>query len=183
LAAAAGWELVIVGAISVLAALGYSGGPYPYGSRGLGEVFVFIFFGVVATVGSAYVQAEQVVPLAVAASVPVGFLASAILVVNNLRDIETDAPTGKRTLAVMLGAEQTQLLYRVLILGSYVALAGVAVGGGGLPAFLALLSLPLAIQPLKRVAIAKGRGLIAVLVATARLQLAFGVLLAVGLWI
>jgi 1,4-dihydroxy-2-naphthoate polyprenyltransferase len=183
LAAVAGWVLVIVGAISVLAALGYSGGPFPYGSRGLGEVFVFIFFGVVATVGSAYVQIEQVTPLAIAASVPVGFLAAAILVVNNLRDIETDAPTGKRTLAVMLGVGRTQLLYRALLLGSYLSLAGVAAAGGGPQAFLPLLSLPLAVKPLKLVTIAQGPGLIAVLVATAKLQLAFGVLLAVGLWI
>ncbi|HYN98387.1 MAG TPA: 1,4-dihydroxy-2-naphthoate octaprenyltransferase, partial [Actinomycetota bacterium] len=90
LSAAAGWELTAVGAVSVVAALGYSGGPYPYGSRGLGEVFVFIFFGVVATVGSAYVQIEEISWLALWASVPVGFLASAILVANNLRDIPTD---------------------------------------------------------------------------------------------
>ena len=182
LAAVAGWELAIVGAVSILAALGYSGGPWPYASKGLGEVFVFIFFGLVATVGSAYVQAEEVTPLAVAASIPVGLLATAILVVNNLRDIETDDATGKRTLAVRLGADRTRRLYRALIAGAYLFLVVVASRGGGLPALLPALSIPLAIPPVKMVSTASGRELIAALGATARLQLVFGVLLAVGLW-
>ena len=95
--------MIVVGAVSFLAAVGYSGGSRPYASSGLGEVAVFVFFGLVATVGSAYVQAEAVPPLAVLAAVPVGMLAMAILVANNLRDIETDTAAGKRTLPVRLG--------------------------------------------------------------------------------
>lgn len=183
LAAAAGWELVVVGAISVIAALGYSGGPWPYASKGLGEIFVFIFFGVVATVGTAYVQAEQVLELAVAASVPVGFLATAILVVNNLRDIDTDARAGKRTLAVRLGAARTGLLFKGLIVGAYLALAAVALAGGGPLVALPILSAPLALPPFKVVSTATGRGLIAALVGTAKLQLVFGILFALALWL
>jgi 1,4-dihydroxy-2-naphthoate octaprenyltransferase len=183
LSAAAGWELVVVGAVSVVAALGYSGGPYPYGSRGLGEVFVFIFFGVVATVGSAYVQIEEISWLALCASVPVGFLAAAILVANNLRDIPTDSRTSKRTLAVILGEARTRLAFKALIVGSYLALVGIAVCGGGPWVLLPLLSIPLAIPVLRKVSTDSGRALIGVLVGTAKLQLAFGVLLAIGLWL
>lgn len=181
ISAVAGWELAVVGAISLLAALGYSGGPYPYGSRGLGEVFVFVFFGVVATAGTAYVQIEELSGLALCASVPVGFLASAILVANNLRDIPTDSRTGKRTLAVILGDPRTRTTFKGLIVGSYLSLPLIVLCGGGLPALLPLLSFPLAIPVLKHVSTDSGRGLIRVLVGTAKLQLAFGVLLAAGL--
>jgi 1,4-dihydroxy-2-naphthoate octaprenyltransferase len=183
LAAVAGWELAVVGAISVLAALGYSGGPWPYGSKGLGEIFVFIFFGLVATVGTAYVQVERVTSLAVAAAIPVGLLATAILVVNNLRDIDTDARSGKLTLAVRLGDFRTRRLYRALIGGAYLLLVPVIYAGGGLPVLLAVASVPLAVPAVRSVATATGRGLLPALGATAKLQLAFGVLLAVGLWI
>ncbi|MGQ0679313.1 MAG: 1,4-dihydroxy-2-naphthoate polyprenyltransferase [Actinomycetota bacterium] len=181
LAAVAGWELALVGAISVVAALGYSGGPWPYASKGLGEIFVFVFFGAVATAGSGYVQAEQVTGLALAASVPVGLLATAILVVNNLRDIGTDERSGKRTLAVRLGAGRTKLLYKAMIVSAYLSLAVVTLAGGGPVAALPLLSAPLAVGPSRIVSTASGRGLIAALVATARLQLVFGMLLAVGI--
>lgn len=182
LAATAGWELAIVGAASILAALGYSGGPFPYGSRGLGEVFVFIFFGVVATVGSAYVQIEEISGLALCASVPVGFLAAAILLANNLRDIPTDSGTGKRTLAVILGDRRTRRLFKSLILGAYLSLGLVVACGAGWLALLPVLSFPLALPVLKRASTESGRALVGVLVGTAKLQLAFGVLLAVGLW-
>ncbi len=182
LSATAGWELAVVGAVSLVAALGYSGGPFPYGARGLGEVFVFIFFGVVATVGSAYVQIERISGLAVWASVPVGFLAAAILVANNLRDIPTDSLTGKRTLAVILGDSRTRTTFKVLIAGSYVSLIVVVVLGGGWYALLPILSVPLAIPVVRNVTTDSGRALIGVLVGTAKLQLAFGVLLATGLW-
>lgn len=182
LSAVAGWELTVVGAVSVIAALGYSGGPYPYGSRGLGEVFVFIFFGVVATVGSAYVQIEEISALALYSSVPVGFLASAILVANNLRDIPTDSRTNKRTLAVILGDARTRVAFKALIAGSYLSLAPIALSGGGPWVLLPLISFPLAIPVLRKIATDSGRDLIGVLVGTAKLQLAFGVLLAVGLW-
>lgn len=183
LAAFAGWELVVVGAVSVIAALGYSGGPYPYGSRGLGEVFVFIFFGVVATVGSAYVQIEEISALAICASVPVGFLAAAILVANNLRDIPTDSRTSKRTLAVILGDTRTRVAFKALIIGSYLSLGLIALCGGGPWVLLPLLSFPLAIPVLRKAGTDSGRELIGVLVGTAKLQLAFGVLLAIGLWL
>jgi 1,4-dihydroxy-2-naphthoate octaprenyltransferase len=179
--AAAGWELAVVGAVSLLAALGYSGGPFPYGSRGLGELFVFIFFGVVATVGSAYVQIEEISGLALCASIPVGFLASAILLANNLRDIPTDSGTGKRTLAVLLGDARTRWTFKALIFGSYLALPLIVLGGGGAASLLPLLSLPLAVPVMRRATTDRGRELIGVLVGTAKLQLAFGVLLAVGL--
>ncbi|MEX2586614.1 MAG: 1,4-dihydroxy-2-naphthoate polyprenyltransferase [Actinomycetota bacterium] len=182
LAAAAGWELAVVGAVSLLAALGYSGGPWPYASHGLGEVFVFIFFGVVATVGSSYVQIESVASLALVASVPVGLLATAILLVNNLRDIHTDAATGKRTLAVMLGTAGTQRLYRATLAGAFLGLGPVGWAAGSALVALPVLSLPLAVDPWRRVATESGRGLIAVLVSTAKLQLVFGALMAVGLW-
>lgn len=182
LAAAAGWELAVVGAVSLLAALGYSGGPWPYASHGLGEVFVFIFFGVVATVGSSYVQVEAVTLPAAVSSVPVGLLATAILLVNNLRDIQTDAATGKRTLAVRLGTRGTQRLYRSTLAGAYLGLGPVAWAVGSAVTVLPLLSLPLALDPWRRVGTETGRGLIAVLVSTAKLQLAFGVLMAAGVW-
>ncbi|MBW3627544.1 MAG: 1,4-dihydroxy-2-naphthoate polyprenyltransferase, partial [Actinobacteria bacterium] len=115
LAVAVGPELLVVGAASFAAGYLYTGGPRPYGYAGLGEVFVFVFFGVVATVGSAYVQIEQVSGLALVASVPVGLLATALLVVNNLRDIPTDAASGKRTLAVRMGEHRTRQLYAGLV--------------------------------------------------------------------
>ena len=183
LAAAVGPELLLIGALSFLAAAGYSGGPRPYGAAGLGEVSVFLFFGLVATAGSAYVQLDRLTLLAVTASVPVGLLATALLVVNNLRDIETDRRAGKISLAVRLGATRTRLLYGGLVLGAF-ALAGPIAWAAGSPwPLVALLALPLAIPPLRLVATgAEGRDLIAALAATARLELIFGLLLAAGLW-
>jgi len=118
LAIAVGPELIAVGAASFLAGWFYTGGPHPYGYAGLGEVFVFVFFGVVATVGSAYVQTEGIEGLAVAASMPVGLIATALLVVNNLRDIPGDTAVGKHTLAVRLGDLRTRYLYVVLVVGT-----------------------------------------------------------------
>src|SRR6266513_4826740 len=119
LTAVAGWQLLVVGAASILAGVLYTGGPRPYGYEGLGEAFVFMFFGVVAVVGSYYVQTEDLSWIAFALSVPVGLLVSAILVVNNVRDIETDRRAGKRTLAVRLGRERTRALYAVVVYGAY----------------------------------------------------------------
>ena len=110
-ASSAGRSCSSLGVLAVVAALAYTGGPWPYGYRGLGEVFVFVFFGLVAVVGTAYLQAGRLEPLFVAAAMPVGALTTAILVVNNLRDIPTDAAAGKRTLAVILGARATRLEY------------------------------------------------------------------------
>jgi 1,4-dihydroxy-2-naphthoate octaprenyltransferase len=183
LAAAAGWELAIVGAVSILAALGYSGGPRPYASAALGELFVFIFFGLVATVGSAYVQNRQIQPVAVAASVPVGLLASAMLVANNIRDIETDRQAAKMTLAVRLGRRRTQQLYRALLVIPYLSLPLVVAAGDKLSAAAPLLTLPLAWALVRRIRQAQAGALIKVLVDTARLHLVFGALLALGLWL
>jgi 1,4-dihydroxy-2-naphthoate polyprenyltransferase len=118
-----GWELLLVGAVAILATLGYSGGPRPYASYGLGEVMVFVFFGLVATAGSAYVQDGRLTLLPVLTAVPMGLFAVALLVVNNLRDIPTDEQVGKVTLAVKLGDRQTRVLFGMLIAGAYLSLA------------------------------------------------------------
>lgn len=190
LAAATTWWLVPIGALAMLALWLYSGGPRPYAELGLGEVMVFAFFGVMATAGSAYVQVERVPNAAWWASVPVGLLAVAILVANNLRDIPTDAVAGKRTLAVRLGDRRTRALYRLCVgvtFGAVVVgvLVDLANEGAGLPSWslLSLAAVSLAVRPLRRVGDAVGRALVPVLVATARLQLAFGGLLAIGLWL
>ena len=120
LIATAGWELLLVGAASILAGVLYTGGPRPYGYEGLGEVFVFLFFGVVAVTGSYFVQVERIEWEAFVLAVPVGLLASAILVVNNVRDLETDRRAGKRTLAVRLGRERTRVLYVAMVAGAFV---------------------------------------------------------------
>jgi 1,4-dihydroxy-2-naphthoate polyprenyltransferase len=182
LAAAAGWELLIVGGLAFLAALGYSGGPRPYASAGMGELFVFVFFGLVATVGSAYVQIEQVQALAVIAAVPIGLLASAILMVNNIRDITTDRAAGKHTLAVRLGATRARSAFWLMVLGAYVfpgVLASVLRSPWPL---LAWASLP-AILPLVRTVNdrATSADLVKALGATGRLELVYAVLLATGL--
>jgi 1,4-dihydroxy-2-naphthoate octaprenyltransferase len=124
-----GWPVLVAGALAIASGLGYTGGPWPIGYHGLGELFVFLFFGVLAVVGSAYVQVGRIIPLAVAASVPVGLLATAILVLNNLRDIETDRTAGKRTLAVRMGARATRMLYLGCLAGAAVALAAIRATG------------------------------------------------------
>ena len=184
LAVAVGWELLVVGLAAILAALAYSGGPRPYGSAALGEVMVFVFFGVVATAGSAYVQDESLRLVALLVSVPMGLLAAAILVVNNLRDIPTDSAAGKKTLAVALGAGRTATLYRGLVIGSFLLLPAIGLRVSSPWPLLAALALVLALPPLRQVhAGADAPTLIGVLGATARIQLAFAVLLALGLWI
>ena len=183
LAVAVGPELLVVGAAAIAAGWFYTGGPRPYGYLGLGEVFVFVFFGVVATAGSAYVQEESLSWLALGASVPVGLLATALLVVNNLRDIPGDAASGKRTLAVRLGDARTRWLYTGLLVGAAVAVPLVAGLGERPAAAAALAAVPLARQPVVDVlGGARGSALIPVLGATGRVQLAFGALLAAGLW-
>ena len=181
LAAAVGWELVLVGLLSFAAGWLYTGGPKPYGYLGLGEVFVFVFFGLVATVGSFYVQTSEVTALAVGAAIPVGLLATALLVVNNLRDIPTDAEAGKRTLAVRLGDRTTRIVYVTMLVDVFLLVVVLGVTAR-MPALLGLVGIGFAIPPIRRVqAGAKGPELIPVLGATGKAQLVTGVLLAFGL--
>ncbi len=174
------FSMLLVGAASIVAAWYYTGGKKPYGYAGLGEVFVFVFFGLVATLGTTYTQALAVSISAVAGAVGVGALASAILVANNLRDIPTDRSHGKRTLAVRLGERRTRQLYVGLVI---VALVCVVVAGLiHHTAFIALLSFVLAVPLLRRVRSgALGLDLVPVLSGTGRLELVYGVLLAIGL--
>ena len=182
LAAVAGWWLILVGAASIAAGWFYTGGPRPYGYAGLGELFVFVFFGLVATAGTAFVQLERLTPLAGLAAAPVGLLSVALLVVNNLRDIPGDSSSGKRTLAVRIGAPATRRLFVACLLLPFVFAAGMAAYRLG--ALLALAALPIALPSIRRVkAGAAGPDLIAVLGDTGRTQLAFGLLLALGLWL
>jgi 1,4-dihydroxy-2-naphthoate octaprenyltransferase len=180
LAALSSWWLVAVGAICIAAAWTYTGGPLPYGYRALGEIFVFVFFGLVAVVGTTYVQTRTLPGLAFAVAIPVGLLIVAILVVNNLRDIEGDALVGKRTLAVLLGDRPTRLLFAGLFVVAFAVV--VAVGIARPWVLVTLLAAPLAAKPARTV-LAGGRGpaLIGALAGTGVLTLATGVLLGAGL--
>ena len=172
--------LVVLGAVMIAAAWGYTGGESPYGYRGFGEVSVFVFFGLVAVTGTTYVQAERVTLVAVLGGVACGALACAILVTNNLRDIPTDEGVGKRTLAVVLGDRRTRVLYALLVAAAFAVVVGLAAVTPW--ALLALGAAPLAAGPLRRVlGGASGRDLVPVLAGTGLLQLAYGVLLAAGL--
>jgi 1,4-dihydroxy-2-naphthoate octaprenyltransferase len=180
LAAVTTWWLLAVGAAAIAAAWGYTGGPKPYGYLGLGEVFVFVFFGLVATVGTTYVAVEEVPAVAWIGAVGVGLLACALLVVNNLRDIPTDREVGKRTLAVRIGDRHTRRLYAVLVVGAFVCAALCA--GYRQWALLAIAGLGVGRDPIHRVlGGATGADLVPVLGATGRTQLVYGLLLAVGL--
>jgi 1,4-dihydroxy-2-naphthoate octaprenyltransferase len=180
LAAVVSWWLIALGAAAISAAWFYTGGSRPYGYRALGEVSVFAFFGVGAVVGTAYVEMGKATWLAVAASIPVGLLACALLIVNNLRDIPTDEVSGKRTLAVVLGDQRTRALYAGCVSVPFAVAAAMA--GAAPLTLLALLAVPLAVPPVRQVlAGAAARSLVAVLGQTGRLQLAFGLLLTAGL--
>ncbi|GGT31037.1 1,4-dihydroxy-2-naphthoate polyprenyltransferase [Nonomuraea spiralis] len=174
------WWILLVGVACIGAAWFYTGGKRPYGYRGLGELAVFVFFGVVPVMGTAYVQTEQLSWTAFLASIPVGLLSCSMLVVNNLRDVQTDSTSGKRTLAVRLGAERTRALYvSCQVVPFVVALAMIAVTPW---AALAALAAPLAVTPIRTVlGKAVGPALIAVLQQTGKLQMAYGLLFAVGL--
>jgi 1,4-dihydroxy-2-naphthoate octaprenyltransferase len=180
LAAVTSWWLIAVGAASVAAAWFYTGGSRPYGYRALGEVAVFAFFGVAAVAGTAYVQMDRLTWLAVAAAVPVGLLACALLVINNLRDIPSDAATGKRTLAVVLGDQRTRMLYVGCVLVPFAVAAAIAARAP--LTLLVLVAIPFAVAPLRLVrAGSSGPRLIAALGQTGRLQLTFGALFTIGL--
>jgi 1,4-dihydroxy-2-naphthoate octaprenyltransferase len=172
--------LLVVGAAAIAAGWFYTGGPRPYGYMGLGEVFVFVFFGLVATAGSTYAAVGEVTSLSIVVGCAAGSLACALLVINNLRDIPTDREVGKRTLAVRLGDQRTRWFYLVLIVAAFVLIAACATSRP--TALLGLLAVPLAIQPVRAVLSgAKGLALIDVLGATGKLQLAFGLAATVGL--
>lgn len=175
------WWLLGVGALAIVAAWYYTGGSRPYGYRGLGEVSVFVFFGLVAVVGTTYVQVGRVTASSVLSGIAIGCLACAILLANNLRDAPTDAATGKRTLAVFLGSRRTRILYLLLVATAY-ALALALTFGGRAWSWLALLSAPLAVKAaLPIVQRARGVDLIPVLRDTGLTQLAYAALLAIGL--
>jgi 1,4-dihydroxy-2-naphthoate octaprenyltransferase len=178
----AGWPVLALGLLSIAAAYLYTGGPKPYGYLGLGDLAVFVFFGPGAVAGTYYVQALSVAPLALLAAIPIGALATAILVVNNLRDIETDARAGKHTLAVRIGDGATRAYYLLLLVVAYLMppwlwLSGLADAWVLLP----WLSLPLAVRLAGRMRHERGLALNGCLVRTARLEVVFGLLFALGL--
>jgi len=174
--------LLVVGACSMAAGWFYTGGSNPYGYLGWGEVFVFVFFGLVATIGSAYVQVERVDTVTVALAVAVGLFATALLVANNLRDRRGDAAAGKRTLAVRVGDRATRAIYLALMAGAFVVIAAVALSADRGWVALGLLAAPLALRPAYAVATgAVGRSLIPVLEATGQVQAAAGAGMAIGL--
>ena len=180
LSAVTSWWLVLVGAAAIMAAWGYTGGPKPYGYHGLGELFVFVFFGLVASVGTTYLQDEQISALAVGVAVPVGLLAVALLVTNNLRDLPQDDLVGKRTLAVRMGDRPTRALYVVVVVMAFLSLPYLSLLRPG--ALLAFAAVPLAVVPIRSVIKgASGQELIPVLGATGKLQMAYGATLCVGL--
>jgi 1,4-dihydroxy-2-naphthoate polyprenyltransferase len=181
LAALTSWWLLAVGAAALAAGWCYTGGPRPYGYAGLGEPFVFVFFGLVATAGTTYCLAGTVTALSLVAGTATGLLACALLDANNLRDLDGDRVAGKRTVSVRLGRERGGALYVALVAGGLAAAAACAAWRPG--ALLALLAVPLAVGPIRAVLSGRtGPALLPVLARTARVQLVAGLLLAVGLW-
>lgn len=179
-----GWPILLIGLASVAAGYAYTGGPFPLAYHGLGDVFVFVFFGLVAVPGTFYVQALTVTPAAWWAAIPVGAIGTALLVVNNLRDVSTDVKAGKRTLVVRLGVPAGRVEYAVLLAAAFATpllMWGQRLAGPWV--LLPLLSAPLAVPLLRQVMHAQGAALLPTLGGTARLQLVFGVLFSVGLYL
>lgn len=184
LVAATGWEILAVGIASLFFAWAYTGGPFPLAYRGLGDIFVFVFFGLVAVCGTYYVQALSVTPQALLLSLVPGALSANILGVNNIRDIRTDEPAGKRTLAVRIGRAPAIRLYTALVAMAFIVpVMFVVVMGYSLWVLLPLLTLPLAAKLIRNLRTKEGVALNAVLAGTAGLLVAFGVLLSVGLFL
>lgn len=180
LAATSGWWLLIPGALAVVAAWFYTGGPRPYGYAGFGELFVFVFFGLLAVNGTSYVQAGRVSYGSLTLSIGIGLIACALLMANNLRDVETDVAAGKRTLAVILGELLARRVYVLMLAGAMLAVAAVGIRRPWV--LLGLLVLPLVISAARTVlAGARGPKLIAVLVGTGRIEFIYAVLAAAGL--
>jgi 1,4-dihydroxy-2-naphthoate octaprenyltransferase len=176
-----GWPILIVGLLSIASGILYTGGPFPLGYNGLGDVFTFVFFGLVAVVGTDYLHTLQLRPVAFLAAIPVGMLVTAIIVVNNLRDAPTDKLAGKRTLAVIFGEPFARVEYALLVIGAYLAAPVIWMWGGASPfVLLSWLSIPLALPLLDRVGTQRGRPLNAALAGTGRLHMLFGALLALG---
>lgn len=177
-----GWLVLVIGAAAIISAIAYTGGPYPLGYHGLGEVFVFLFFGVTSVVGTYWVQAGDAPGVVWLMSVPVGMLITAIIVVNNLRDIEQDRLVGKHTIAVRIGAPATKSEYAACLAIAYLVVAGAVVARALPPhVLLAWLSLPLAYLTGRIVFTQAGRPLNAALARTGQLTLVFSVLFALGL--
>lgn len=177
-----GWPVILIGIAAILSAIAYTGGPFPLGYYGLGDVFVFIFFGLAAVAGTYYVQAGFVSVAAWWMAVPPGLIITAVLVVNNLRDLENDRKAGKRTLAVMLGERATRMQYLVCMTAAYLVLL-IAASSGIVPwsALLAWLSLPLAIRATRVALTQKGRPLNTALAETGQTALLFSILFWLGL--
>jgi 1,4-dihydroxy-2-naphthoate octaprenyltransferase len=183
LSLATDWRLLLVGAASILAAWLYTGGPRPYGYLGLGELFVFVFFGLVATCGTVYVESLRVTSLAVLAGIGIGFLATAILVLNNLRDIETDAAAGKRTLATRIGRDHTLILLVLLIVAAFVVPVVMSILGiASVTVLLVLFAIPIAALPVRTAFVSRsGPDLVGALKRVAATEIAYAMLLAAGL--
>ncbi|HTU14877.1 MAG TPA: 1,4-dihydroxy-2-naphthoate polyprenyltransferase [Solirubrobacterales bacterium] len=183
LAVLAGPIILLVGALSIAAGVLYTGGPRPYGYAGLGEVFVFLFFGLVSVNGSYYVQLEEITWVSAGLSVAIGFLSTAILVVNNTRDMDTDRRAKKNTLAVRIGRERSRALYLALMLGAFVMLVvTIVLNGGPWPALLGLLALPMTVKPIRAMRTrTDGPSLNAALADTGAALGVFSLLTAIGL--
>jgi len=182
--AGGGWPILLIGVLCLCAGVLYTGGPWPFGYHGLGDLVCFIFFGVLAVLGSAYLQTRSITPLDVWASIPVGCLVTAILIVNNLRDIDTDRRAGKLTLAVRLGRRGTRLEYALCTAVAYAVVVGLGLAGMvGAWWWLPVLTLPLAVWLVRFVSRTEGRPLNRALKRTGQLHLVFGFLFAVALWV
>lgn len=180
LVAVGGWPILVIGILSILSGIAYTGGPYPLGYHGLGDLFVFIFFGIVAVTGTYWVQALEWSWVAFAASIPIGLLSVAILVVNNYRDIDTDRVAGKNTLAVRMGEKATRAQWLACVGLSFVIPVAQVIAGGSPWLLLPLAAIPLAVVVGKKFLTARGRDLNPVLAATAKILVAFGVLYSIG---
>jgi 1,4-dihydroxy-2-naphthoate octaprenyltransferase len=180
LTAVGGWPILVIGVLALACAVGYSAGPYPLAYHGLGEPFAFAFFGIIAVCGTAYLQSGRVGVLAFLAAIPVACLVTAILVVNNVRDIPSDAKAGKRTLAVRLGERAGRIEY-VALVGAAFAMLPIICASGGLGPALAFAALPIAVREVRAFNARTGAALNLSLAGTARLHLIFGFLLAAGL--
>jgi 1,4-dihydroxy-2-naphthoate octaprenyltransferase len=179
-----GWPILLIGVLCIVAGILYTGGPWPYGYHALGDLICFLFFGVSAVLGTAYLEQRTITLLDVVATIPVGCLVTAILIVNNLRDIDTDRRVGKRTLAVRMGPRNTRFEYVACVVIAYaVAVAAWLTGLLGQWFWLPWLSAPLAIWLVWYVWRTSGRGLNLALKRTGQLHLLFGVLFALSLWL